>query len=487
MDYIRLSQSRWAQMLAIIRQMSSSTEHQVVKSLASLAYEVRHSTSFRTMLQNLTWGERGDVFKIIEKIGKVARFYRSAITFVHTAAEFCSNSDGFTVEAVSSKLQCVNALSSRTVDQLNKRLPTSSIKLKAHSAEAQRLLERWKKYVVHAEMLLLLFYEEHPEIPKVKNYIGISKRSCFLCASFIRFHKVFTMEGDHKQLYCLWTLPASISFQNEAQRKRFSNALRDLCRLVEEKKAAICAFSYRPFAYNTESVANFSRVSLLKWPRFLDLSRTALDLEAEVVSSFAPPSQLSECEDSIGALQGDRTCASLERDTVAKVPAFNSRFGGVVEVSATERNEPQEDDKKENLEAEEVTVLESVPRELEVVGVAITQQARPQRRRRRKQHRRADRHHNYQLSTIRERAKDNRIMRHRAGEVHFKTRNPPETKIRQFNQHRDRNRPAYVAISHGTTKSRSCSVDEGEEESGCLPRAFSCLWMFSKLFQCALR
>jgi hypothetical protein len=482
---MRLSQSRWTQLLAIIRQMSSSTEHQVMKSLASLAYEVRHSTSFRTMLQYLTWGERGDVFRIIEKIGKVARFYRSAITFVHTAAEFCSNSDGFTVEAVSSKLQCVNVLSLRTVDQLNKRLPTSSIKLKAHSAEAQRLLKRWKKYVVHAEMLLLLFYEEHPEISKVKNYIGISKRSCFLCASFIRFHKVFTMEGDHKQLYCLWTLPASVSFQNEAQRKRFSNALRDLCRLVEEKKAAICALSYRPFAYNTESVANFSRVSL-KWPRFLDLSRTAPDLEAEVVSSFAPPSHLSE--DSIGALQGDLTHTSLERDTVAEDPAFNSRFGDVVEVSETERNEPQEGDIEEKLEGEEVTVLEPVPRELEVLGVAITQQARPQRRRRRKQHRRADRHHNYHLSTMRKRAKDNRITRHRKGEVHFKTRNlPPETKIRQFNRHRDRNRPAYVAISHGTTKPRSCSVDEGEEESGCLPRAFSCLWMFSRLFQCALR
>jgi hypothetical protein len=61
-DYMRLSQSRWTQMLAIVSQMSSSTEHQVVKSLVSLAYEVRHSTSFRTMLQHLTWRGRGDVF-----------------------------------------------------------------------------------------------------------------------------------------------------------------------------------------------------------------------------------------------------------------------------------------------------------------------------------------------------------------------------------------------------------------------------------------
>src|ERR1700730_9626782 len=37
MDYMRLSQGRWTQMLAIIRQISSSTGHQVVKSPASLA------------------------------------------------------------------------------------------------------------------------------------------------------------------------------------------------------------------------------------------------------------------------------------------------------------------------------------------------------------------------------------------------------------------------------------------------------------------
>ena len=141
MDYMRLSQSRWTQMLAIVSQMSSSTEHQVLKSLANLAYEVRHSTSFRTILEHLSRRGRGNVFRIIEKIGKIARFYRSAITFVRVAVEFCSNSEGFTVEAVSSKLQCVNVLSSRMVDQLNRRLPPSSTKLKTHAAEANGSLD----------------------------------------------------------------------------------------------------------------------------------------------------------------------------------------------------------------------------------------------------------------------------------------------------------------------------------------------------------
>lgn len=90
----------------------------------------------------------------------------------------------------------VSVLSSRTWQHLKSRLISSSWKIDFHKHEAKRLLRRWKKYVVHAEMLLLLFYEEHPEIQLAQDYISISKRSCFLCANFIQLHKRFMIEGD---------------------------------------------------------------------------------------------------------------------------------------------------------------------------------------------------------------------------------------------------------------------------------------------------
>lgn len=55
-----------------------------------------------------------------------------------------------------------------------KRAPALSGKLTSRAVEIQRLLRRWRKYIVHAKMLLLIFYEEHPEITLATNYLGTS-------------------------------------------------------------------------------------------------------------------------------------------------------------------------------------------------------------------------------------------------------------------------------------------------------------------------
>jgi len=73
-------------------------------------------------------------------------------------------------------------------------------------------------------MQLLLFYETHADIRLVHNYIGISKRCCYLCAAFVRFHGQFVMEGAHQQLYSLWTIPPQIDFY-APQKKTTSRGL----------------------------------------------------------------------------------------------------------------------------------------------------------------------------------------------------------------------------------------------------------------------
>jgi hypothetical protein len=144
-----------------------------------------------------------------------------------------------------------------------KRVPFLSGKLASHTVEVQRLIQRWRKYVVHAEMLLLIFYEEHPDIPRVTDYIGISKRPCYLCANFIRMHDVFAVEGQHLQLYCLWTLPAKMKLGSPTQNVKFSKALKDLQHLLETRVAAVSSPAHRPLTFLKESVANFSRATMI--------------------------------------------------------------------------------------------------------------------------------------------------------------------------------------------------------------------------------
>lgn len=100
-------------------------------------------------------------------------------------------------------------------------------------------------------MLLLTFYEEHPKMVLATNYIGISKRSCYLCANFTQFHYFFTVEDQHQQL------PAEIKFESQARGANFVKALSDLQLLLTQRVDEVTMPQHRPLAFLKESVANF--------------------------------------------------------------------------------------------------------------------------------------------------------------------------------------------------------------------------------------
>ncbi|KAK4454850.1 hypothetical protein QBC34DRAFT_103175 [Podospora aff. communis PSN243] len=62
---------------------------------------------------------------------------------------------------------------------------------------------------VHAEMQLLQYsILNSPSSGRMFPYFGCSKRSCFLCWSFLGLHQGFKTRGCHGKLYNLWTLPS---------------------------------------------------------------------------------------------------------------------------------------------------------------------------------------------------------------------------------------------------------------------------------------
>ena len=62
---------------------------------------------------------------------------------------------------------------------------------------------RWK---VHAEVQLLLFYEQQPHVSRPR-IIGSSKSACYLCDLFIQSHGEFYIPRTHGRLYDRWILP----------------------------------------------------------------------------------------------------------------------------------------------------------------------------------------------------------------------------------------------------------------------------------------
>lgn len=321
MDYMHLACERWSQIIKTMDQIPGSMEVNLVKSLASQAYEVRHSTSFRRLLSHYCLTRSSNLSKIIEKLGKIARFGRAAATIVQFASSVDHAYTSFCLEFVESCQRQINILSRRTVDHLRLRLPPYSTKMNGFRGEAQRLLRRWKKYVVHAEILLLLFYEENPNKRALQNYIGVSKRSCYLCANLISLHNKFRTEGDHQQLYCLWTLPSVISFSHEEARQNFIQVVDGLCNLVREKQIAACRAGFKFYAYNPESVANFSRQTLLER---LHIPGSSVDI-AEPPQANSNISDVEHCvaESKCSQLQNVSSPADIAtppKDLLAKEP-----------------------------------------------------------------------------------------------------------------------------------------------------------------------
>lgn len=61
---------------------------------------------------------------------------------------------------------------------------------------------------VHAEMQLLNFYDQHPERRPAFRFIGVSKKSCFLCQRFLASHpRSLSVSSCHQKLYLAWRPP----------------------------------------------------------------------------------------------------------------------------------------------------------------------------------------------------------------------------------------------------------------------------------------
>jgi hypothetical protein len=263
-EYVKLCQKRWTNITILAHQTATAPDRQAAKSLTELAYQVRQSTSFRRFLTVVYQHQRARVTKMVEQIGKISRFYRCALTIVQVAAKFCKDVSYVRVRTLGLPKRAITLLSSRSPMDLASRLPMAlRPRLQSQAETATRFLRRWRQYVVHAEMQLLLFYETHADIHLVHNYIGLSKRSCYLCAAFIRFHGQFVMEGAHQQLYSLWTIPPQIAFHSVLREDNFKKALSNLCNDVMAKVNAMSVHKCYRFPSHVESVANFSRASLL--------------------------------------------------------------------------------------------------------------------------------------------------------------------------------------------------------------------------------
>ncbi|KFY98359.1 hypothetical protein V500_01724 [Pseudogymnoascus sp. VKM F-4518 (FW-2643)] len=86
------------------------------------------------------------------------------------------------------------------------------------------------RLTVHAEAQLACFYDHHPERNPFR-FIGVSKKTCYLCFKFLALHPgSFNVSSSHQKLYVSWTLPPT---DNRETRARYKSISIGICQVME--------------------------------------------------------------------------------------------------------------------------------------------------------------------------------------------------------------------------------------------------------------
>ncbi|KAI7151810.1 hypothetical protein KC316_g13800 [Hortaea werneckii] len=90
-----------------------------------------------------------------------------------------------------------------------------------------------QRFFVHAEIQMLVHYQRLP-VEKRPQYIGTSKRPCFLCFHFIRAHNQYATRDSHGEVYNQWTVPANHNYLSPSQRAGLTSALKQTSNAVRQ-------------------------------------------------------------------------------------------------------------------------------------------------------------------------------------------------------------------------------------------------------------
>lgn len=90
------------------------------------------------------------------------------------------------------------------------------------------------RFVVHAEIQLVAYYESHRAAfpPRV---LCSSKKACFLCNLFVNLHGKFFMPSTHGRIYDTWTIPIKLQVPHHSEVGGLTSTFRQFSTAISEK------------------------------------------------------------------------------------------------------------------------------------------------------------------------------------------------------------------------------------------------------------
>lgn len=95
---------------------------------------------------------------------------------------------------------------------------------------------------VHCEIQLLHYFSQE-NFPKPLDYIGCSKKSCWLCWQLLGHFGQFTTKDTHRMIYPMWAYPADYPPPHVGLARALAATYRDMATLIQDSVMGIQAFT----------------------------------------------------------------------------------------------------------------------------------------------------------------------------------------------------------------------------------------------------
>jgi hypothetical protein len=136
-----------------------------------------------------------------------------------------------------------------------------------------------RPFSVHAEIQLLLRYQENPGLSPTLDYIGCSKKACLLCEAFLQMSpQKFRVRGRHGGCYPAWGL-------SEAHLKPLYSTLGHLSQLLKQRIVELLKTGSTTLGQavpQSTIVSDFNSLDL-KGIKYLENARRSLQSDREVL------------------------------------------------------------------------------------------------------------------------------------------------------------------------------------------------------------
>ncbi|XPS75439.1 hypothetical protein M3J07_007517 [Ascochyta lentis] len=178
----------------------------------------------------------------VRAVFKLGRYSIASKVFIQLASEFPALFSPMTVEAVKAPKSTQYTLE-------NQEFPLTCVLRRVAGANADAHLTRlagiWnaadpenhfrtacsRSLTVHAEMQLVAFYDHNPHAKPSIRFLGVSKKSCYLCCMFLTTHpESFMTSACHQKLYPSWSPPLATDAKVY---RRYKTLITNLSKIME--------------------------------------------------------------------------------------------------------------------------------------------------------------------------------------------------------------------------------------------------------------